>query len=89
MSLFDPEDQRQLFLIDTRLNHNILVGKAVETLDRNPSMFANGETVVSALLAWVHVSSGRTNQLLGGRIREPLYWFAIREEHYHAIGTGF
>lgn len=50
---FDYENNVHMAYIDARLNQNILVGLAVDNLERYPERFANGRTLVFALFSWV------------------------------------
>ena len=49
----DFENPRHLSAIDSRLNQNYLVGRAVKTIDAGQEQFANGATFYEAVLALV------------------------------------
>jgi hypothetical protein len=51
LELFDIYNIDHLQRVDLRLNQNYLVGMGVEYLNQHPDAFANGETVLEALLA--------------------------------------
>lgn len=50
---YDYSDNVHMTYIDSRLNHNILVGKAVDQLEFSPDGYAMGRTMMNALLSWV------------------------------------
>jgi hypothetical protein len=50
---FDPENKLHREAIDARLNQNILVGYAVERLEAGQAEYAQGETLVNALIALI------------------------------------
>ncbi|HEX7794232.1 MAG TPA: hypothetical protein VF456_07780 [Vicinamibacterales bacterium] len=51
LELFDIYNVDHLQRVDLRLNQNYLVGLGVEFLDQHPDSFANGETILEAVLA--------------------------------------
>lgn len=50
---FDLRSQSQLELLDMRLNHNVTIGKAIESLREDPESFERGSTLIYAPIAWV------------------------------------
>lgn len=53
MKILDLGNQTHLEYLDTRMNQNIIIGKAVERLTAYPSLYTNGETILSAAFGWV------------------------------------
>jgi len=51
LELFDIYNVDHLQRVDLRLNQNYLVGLGVEYLEQHPDAFANGETILEAVLA--------------------------------------
>ena len=51
LELFNIYNTEHLQRVDLRLNQNYLVGMGVEYLEQHPGAFANGETILEALLA--------------------------------------
>jgi hypothetical protein len=50
---FDGDDEKQLELINERLNQNLLVGEAVERLNSGAVDYANGSTLVDLVLGLI------------------------------------
>ncbi len=50
--LFNPYNVKHLYLIDSRINQNTLVGRCYSYLDRGNEL-ANGESIRIALIAWI------------------------------------
>lgn len=50
---YDYDNNVHMTYIDSRLNHNILVGKAIDQLEFYPDRYAMGRTMINALLSWV------------------------------------
>lgn len=63
---FDPTDNGQLALIDARFNQNIFIGKSVEYLQRNPTLYGNGSTIRDAALGFVPRMFWRNKPIFGG-----------------------
>ena len=51
--IFDINNDKHLELIDLRLNQNALVGAAVNHIDAGRQEFANGETLIDAVIALI------------------------------------
>lgn len=53
VSFFDITSQTRLELLDIRMNHNVIIGKAVEKLEYSGWSYENGGTLVLAPIAWI------------------------------------
>ncbi len=53
LEFFDPSDISHLHTVNTRLNQNIFIGKAIENLENGRIEYANGKTLITAVFAWI------------------------------------
>ncbi len=87
IKIFDAGYQTHLEYLDTRMNHNVIIGKAVEQLTASPSLSANGETILLAVLGWVPRAIWRDKPTRGGSDTASLYT-GQRLSDSSSFGTG-
>lgn len=85
--IFDGSYQEHLELLDVRMNHNVVMGKAVEQLSAIPSLYANGETLWAAALGWVPRAIWPEKPERGGSELASLYT-GQRLSETTSFGTG-
>ena len=59
-------DQKQLYVLDSRLNQSLFTGMAVEKLQAQPDTYENGSTLLAGLFAFVPRAIWTTKPVRGG-----------------------
>lgn len=86
--IFDPTNNRHLHQIDTRINQNALVGKSFVHIRSKGWVFANGESLVIAAVAWVPRIIWADKPTFGGSGGFATEYTGMSYERYTSVGVG-
>lgn len=88
VSLFDPSDNKQLSLIDTRMNQNNLVGACVHHIATEGINFAYGESIYLAAVSWVPRVIWTNKPTFGGSGDFAARYTGMNFAKFTSVGAG-
>lgn len=85
---FDPQNAQHLYLIDRRLNQNLLVGKAVRAIESGRAATANGKTLAFAFVSWIPRAIWPSKPAVGGSGDIVSRYTGLRFAEHTSVGLG-